>query len=101
VGAERIDTDVPTPAGPQPGIEREPVTDAEKVKAFDDLAQALTNRWSDGKWCWWNPTPACGTGTKQDTQEAAIAELVRWAKRKAVQMMRKRRQRIPLPKVSG
>lgn len=69
------------------------MTDAEKIAAFDNLAVALTNCWWDGSWCWWNPTPACGTGSRRATQDEALADLVAWAAQKAKKKPR------PLPQV--
>ena len=71
------------------------MTDTEKIKAFDDLASALTNCWASGSWSWWNPTPACGTApeTMRQTQAEAVADLVAWAKRTAPKQ-RKRNQQL-------
>jgi hypothetical protein len=69
------------------------MTTDEKAAAFDNLAAAMTNRWSDGEWSWWNPQPSCGTATKRATQEEAVADLVAWAEKMAVQQ-RKRHARL-------
>lgn len=66
------------------------MTDAEKVAAFDELAEALTNRWHDGSWTWWPPT-ACGSAeTPRATQAEAVADLIEWAKRTAKKQRSKR-----------
>jgi len=66
------------------------MTDAEKIAAFDDLAEALTNRWHDGSWSWWCPTPAGSTEKPVATQQEAVSDLVAWAKRKALKQRNKR-----------
>ncbi len=66
------------------------MTDAEKIAAFDDLSTALTNQWYCGKWSWWNPTPACGTGNKRETQAEAVADLITWARAKATKIRKTR-----------
>lgn len=55
------------------------MTDAEKAAAFDLLAEALTNRWHDGRWSWWCRSP-CG-GPLRATREEAAADLIEWARR--------------------
>jgi hypothetical protein len=60
----------------------------EKAAAFDVLALALTNRWADGLWSWWCPSPP--GGEKRATREDAVADLVAWAQKrvkKAVQTL--------------
>ncbi len=57
------------------------MSDEEKVVAFDLLARALTNKWSNGKWTWWCRLP-CGSYDDRDTREEAVADLIEWAKRK-------------------
>lgn len=53
--------------------------DADKITAFDLLAKAMTNKWSDGKWSWWCRLP-CG-GESRETREEAVQDLIEWAKR--------------------
>lgn len=73
-----------------PGRIGDAVTDADKVAAFDLLAAALTNKWESGQWSWWCCCP-CG-GEMQNTQAAAVVDLIAWAGRTA-----KRKQRgVPL-----
>ncbi len=55
------------------------MTDPEKIAAFDFLAVALVNQFSDGRYGWWNPTP-CG-GKSCDTPDEALADLIVWAER--------------------
>jgi hypothetical protein len=62
--------------------EGDAVTAAEKAAAFDVLAVAMTNRFADGTWSWWCPTPCGGAETRQ-TREEAVADLVAWAGRAA------------------
>ena len=57
------------------------MTDDEKAAAFDALALAFTNRWSDGSWSWWCHTP--GGGPHRATRAEAVADLVAYAFREA------------------
>ena len=59
----------------------QPITPEEKASAFDALAEALTNRWADGRWSWWCRTPP--GGEMRDARDEAIADLVLWAERTA------------------
>lgn len=70
------------------------MTDADKAAMFDALAEALTNRWQDGSWSWWCPTP-CG-GPTRETRAEAVADLVKWAH----DTNRRRRKVLGLPMVS-
>ncbi len=51
----------------------------EKVAAFDAIAEAFTNRWSDGMWTWWNPNPACGAEHRRKSRPEAVADLIAFA----------------------
>ncbi len=53
------------------------MTTEEKAAAFDLVAVALTNDWSDGTWSWWCPSPP--GGPHRATREEAVADLVAWA----------------------
>lgn len=50
------------------------MTAEDKALAFDVLALALTNQWSNGQWSWFCHTPS--GGQKCDTREEAVADLV-------------------------
>lgn len=52
---------------------------SEKAAAFDTLCDALTNRWSNGRWSWF-PHTACG-GPERETKEEAIRDLIEWSER--------------------
>lgn len=65
------------------------MTDAEKASAFDLLAEALLNRWWDGRWSWHCLTPS--GGPQRDTREEALADLVRWSETVA-----RKRRTVPL-----
>ncbi len=67
------------------------MTDAEKIAAFNDLADAMTNQYWDGRWAWWCPTMAGGVETMRATMEEAVADLVAWAKRKAPKQRNRRK----------
>ncbi len=60
----------------------------EKAAAFDTLVLALTNRWVNGTFSWWCPTP-CG-GEQKGTREQAVADLIAWAERTAKAKARRR-----------
>jgi hypothetical protein len=62
----------------------------EKAAAFDSLAVALTNRWHDGRWTWYNSKPSCGTETPRETQEEAVQDLVKWAESEVKRKQKKR-----------
>lgn len=70
-------------------------TTEEKARLFDVLTVALTNCWHDGRWTWWNPTPACGTETPRATREEAVDDLVAWAERTAAKARRKPLEAAP------
>ncbi len=74
------------------------MSDADKVDAFDALALALTNRWYDGWWSWWNPSP-CG-GPMRMTRSEAVADLVAWAHRMKNRRRMEPNTRMPLEVVS-
>jgi hypothetical protein len=77
------------------------MTDAEKAAAFDRLADALTNRFHDGRWSWFCPTP-CG-GKSVATKAEAVADLITWAERTGPRVVRKnanRSVRVPLEVVT-
>lgn len=72
------------------------MTDAEKIAAFDALAASMTNRFADGLWSWWCPTP-CGGETKYASQPEAVADLVRWAERMAKWAAKRTAAKTPEP----
>jgi hypothetical protein len=73
------------------------MTDQEKIAAFDAIATAFTNRWSDGQWSWWNPNPACGTATMRATQSEALDDMIAFAKAYRARVWVKLADRVELP----
>lgn len=71
------------------------MNDAEKLAAFANLTDALTNRWADGTWTWWCPTPS-GCETHRQTKEEAIVDLVAWAERMAKKQRNKNSRSLPV-----
>lgn len=79
------------------------MTTAEKAAAFDALADALTNYWTDdregGPWSWWCPNPT--GGPRRRTKAEAIVTLVEWAQALGPKWAAKNEalapRRIPLP----
>jgi Ser/Thr protein kinase RdoA (MazF antagonist) len=62
----------------------------EKAAAFDLLVAALTNRWADGRYSWWCPSP-CG-GPLRDAPADVVPDLLDWAE----QVVKWRAKRAPV-----